>query len=168
MARKHSRIAAVVTALLAGGLAAYALRPAPGTATATLAARNPAVEVRTQVIRRTIHVIRHEPGARLPGPRGSSVVAVGAHRHGHVATAASGSHHSTSGARSAAVATRVSGSHSPSSTGSAGSGAPVSTRASGSHSASSSGSAGRPVTRSSGSSHHGDGGGDGHDGSDDN
>ena len=71
MRTNYSRIAAVVMAISAGGLAAFALRPAAGTGTLALAARNPAVEVRTQVIRRTIHVIRHEPGARLRGSRGS-------------------------------------------------------------------------------------------------
>ena len=67
MRRKYSRIVAIAMAAVAGGLAAFALRPAAGTSTATLAARNPAVEVRTQVIRRTIHVIRHESGARAAG-----------------------------------------------------------------------------------------------------
>src|SRR5207248_724385 len=86
MRRRYSRTAAVVLALLAGGLAAFALRPTAGTSTTAVAARNPAVEVRTQVIRRTIHVIRHEPGARLRGSRTAPSVVV--RPHGRVTTGA--------------------------------------------------------------------------------
>ena len=88
MRTNYSRIAAVVMAISAGGLAAFALRPAAGTGTLALAARNPAVEVRTQVIRRTIHVIRHEPGARLRGSRRSPALVVAA--RGRARTVASG------------------------------------------------------------------------------
>jgi len=74
MRRSHSRIAAAITAVAAGGAAVYALRPADKPVV-TLAARSPAVEYRTQVIRRTVHVIRHESAAHFPTPRG--VVATG-------------------------------------------------------------------------------------------
>lgn len=186
MRRSHSRTLAVVLAVAAGGLAALALRPAAGSSTGTLAARNPAVEVRTQVIRRTIHVIRHEPGARLPGSRrSSSTVVVAGHGHGHARTGASGSRALKSGPRSAAVATRASGGHAagaarvsgasaPVSTRASGSrrsstpapaGRPVATRTSGSHSGSSAGSPARAVTRASGAGHAGNhDGGDGHGG----
>ncbi len=179
MRTKYTRIAAVVMAITAGGLAAFALRPAAGSGTATLAARNPAVEVRTQVIRRTIHVIRHEPGATLRGSRGSSAVLVAG--HGRARTAASGKHGSAhgTGTASAAVATRASGAHTVGSSPSSASGVPVATRSSGSHSSGSSSAVGgqghpvatrssgshgtassRPVTRSSGGG-HGEDGGDG-------
>jgi hypothetical protein len=193
MRRSHSRVAATVLAAAAGGLAAFALRPAAGTTTATLAARNPAVEVRTQVIRRTIHVIRHEPGAALRGARGPSLRAV--NRSGptppRVRTAASGAHRASTGpvaGASVPVSTHSSGPHggstspSPShpvttrsSSGPHGGSTspspshPVTTRSSGgSHGGSSGPSAGMPVTRSSGGAHgHGDDGGDGNGGRDD-
>jgi hypothetical protein len=175
MRTRHSRIAAAVLAVAAGGLAAFALRPAAGNSTGTVAARNPAVEVRTQVIRRTVHVIRHEPAAALRGSRSPTSIVVGGHgpsRGGaHVArTGASGARRSAvgAGATPPAVATRASGRHSG--TGVSGPGvssAPVSTRASGSHSGTSAGSPGRAVTRSSGGGQHGgDDGGDGHGGDD--
>jgi hypothetical protein len=184
MRTRRSRFVAAVIALVAGGLAAFALRPSEGATTGTLAARNPAVEVRTQVIRRTIHIIRHEPAASFhaSGSGGASA--------GHAATASapvstrtSGSHGSPSAPASAPVSTRTSGSHgspsapasAPVSTRTSGShgapsapaSAPVSTRTSGSTGASSGGSSGRPVTRSSGSGQKGrDDGGDGHNGGD--
>jgi hypothetical protein len=187
MRRRHSRIAAIVLAAAAGGLAAFALKPAAGTSTATLAARNPAVEVRTQVIRRTVHVIRHEPGAALRGSRGPSAVVVAGARPGHARTAASGAHRATAGTGVAAVATRASGGHRTStgqptgssvpvtthSSGSHGGSAPtpathpVTTRSSGSHGGSSGPSSSRPVTRSSGGGKHGGDGGDGNGGGDD-
>lgn len=189
MRSRHSRTLAVALAVAAGGLAAFALRPAASTSTATLAARNPAVEVRTQVIRRTIHVIRHEPGAGLRGPRASSPIVVSGRGHGHARTGASGAHRSSAAANGAAVATRASGGHGAAAghvtgtgapvgtrtSGSRGSSAParagrsVSTRTSGSHSGSSAGSSVRPVTGSSGAGHKGgDDGGDGHGGGGDN
>ena len=139
MRKQYSRIAALVMALTAGGLAAFALKPAPGNTAATLAARNPAVEVRTQVIRRTIHVIRHEPGARLRGSRGSgALVVAGRARPRAAATRASGAHAGGTGqshASAVPVATRSSGSHSAAASPSpAAQSHPVSTRSSGSHS----------------------------------
>ena len=188
MGRKNSRTAAIGIAAAAGALAAFALRPAAGTTTATLAARNPAVEVRTQVIRRTIHIIRHEPGAALRGSRSPSTVVVAGRGPvaGHARTAASGGHRSASSFAAATAVTRASGAHGQSTghtpasvtpvvthaSGSHSSAAapalashPVSTRTSGSHGTSSSGSSGRPVTRSSGGGHGGgDDRGEGHGG----
>jgi hypothetical protein len=153
MRTNHSRIAAVVAALAAGGLALFALKPTSAPP-ATLAARNPAVEVRTQVIRRTIHVIRHEPGAGLGTSRSSSVVVTGG--HGSARTGSSGAHGATSSVGVGGVATRTSGSHATT----IGAGGPVSTRTSGSHG---SGTSGAPVTRTSGGGHSGDGGDGRHD-----
>ncbi len=66
----NARIAAVATTFAAGVLAAFALRPSTsGTSSATLA-RPQAAEVRTQVIRRTVHIVRHE---RPPRPRNGAV-----------------------------------------------------------------------------------------------
>jgi hypothetical protein len=182
MRRRHSRTAAVAVALAAGSLAAFALKPAAGTSTATLAARNPAVEVRTQVIRRTIHVIRHEPGAALRGSRGSSAIVVAGHaQKARARTAASAAHHLPAHASATAAVTRTSGTHAsspapatshPVSTRSSGTHAaspapatshPVSTRSSGSHSSSPTAASSKPVTRSSGGGgKRGDDGGDGH------
>lgn len=155
MQKKYARGLAAVAALLAGGLAAFALRPS-STPTTTLAARNPAVEVRTQVIRRTIH-IGHAPGASVHSS-GATVRSVARPR-----TGTSGAH----SAASTAVATRTSGS--PAATGA---GAPI-TRTSGSAApaagapartrTSGGATSGRPVTRSSGG-----GGKDGGDGGSDN
>ena len=110
----HTRIAAASAAIAATGLARLSLRPAPQSHVA-LAASNPAVEVRTEVIRRTIHVVHHVK------PRASSRVLTGtrswqprprtlgsrpepAARHAHARRAGS-----TGSAT--AVATRTSGSH---------------------------------------------------------
>jgi hypothetical protein len=57
MSKAHSRLAAALAAALAAGLVGFSLRPSSA---APVASRNPAVEVRTQVIRRTIHIVRHE------------------------------------------------------------------------------------------------------------
>jgi hypothetical protein len=158
MRRRYSRAVAILMAVAAGGLAAFALRPAAGSSTAALAARNPAVEVRTQLIRRTIHVVRHEPGAAMRGVRGSTAIV--AHGRGHARTTASGRDHSAgaAGHGGVAVATRTSGGHAASTSRTAGTSAPVSTRASGSHSSSSNGASlaprrtsGRVSTRASGS-----------------
>ncbi len=179
MRLRYSRAVAAVTAIAAGLLAAFALRPSSSPSTATLAARNPAVEVRTQVIRRTVHVIRHEPGAGLKGAHGANGMVVGGHRsagsagYGGTAASAAGVATRTSGSHAAGVSsavsagsgapvtTRTSGSHASAPT-SASAGAPVSTRTSGSHGSSAGGSSsGRPVTRSSGA--HGGGEDGGHD-----
>jgi hypothetical protein len=158
MRRKYTRIVATLTALAAGALAAYALRPAPGT-TVALAARNPAVEVRTEVIRRTIHIVKHVPGAGAGGYRSP----MSGHRGGYVRTGASRLHSgAASGASPGVVSTHVSGSHA-SAGGTTYAAAPVTTHTSGSHGASSggssggSGSSGGTVRTSTSGSKHGSG-----------
>jgi hypothetical protein len=167
MRRTHARLAAVATAFVAAVVAGYALRPAPNTA--VLAARKPAVQVQTVVVRRTIHIVKHEhpPVAAGPGGLGGSFSAGGTAPRTHT----SGSH--AAGAGAVAVRTRVSGSHSigaPSGAavttrtssgagGSHGSSGPVTTRTSAGHA----GSGGTVSTRTSGS--HGTDGGDGGNGS---
>lgn len=159
---------AVATAFVAAVVAVYALRP-PAKTAVTLAARKPTVEVRTIVIRRTIHIVKHEraPVAAGPGAHPGSFYAPGT----GVRTHTSGSH--AAGAGAVAMSTRVSGSHgvgasagapvttrtSPGAGRSQGSSGPVTTRTSPGH-----GGSGGPVsTRTSGS--HGGEGGDGGDGS---
>ena len=97
MRRSHTRTAAAITAVAAGGLAAFTLRPADTPTAATLAANTPPVEVRTQVITRTVHVIRHQSGAHHPGRRGAIATGTpgsskGGSAGGAVRTSASGSH----------------------------------------------------------------------------
>ena len=58
MQTNQIRAAGAIAAVIAAGAVGYSLRP--GTQPVALAARNPAVEVRTVVIRRTIHIVRHE------------------------------------------------------------------------------------------------------------
>jgi hypothetical protein len=162
---KHTRSAAAITAIAAGSAAVYALQPADKPI-ATLAAHTPAVVYRTQVIRRTIHVIRHEHAAHFPAPRGAVATGGrGASSAGRPITGASKSHAgSSSGASGAAVsgavATRTSGSHAavPVSASAGPSGGAVTTRSSGaSHAVSGTtapASGSRPVTtRASGASH---------------
>ena len=151
MRTTYTRTVAMLTALAAGVLAAFALRPSPAT-TVTLAARNPAVEVRTEVIRRTIHIIKHVAGA---GGFGSPAGAAYGHRSGSVRTGASRSHSAGAPAgNGVAFTTHVSGSHS-SAVGTTYAGGTVRTRTSASrHGSSGSGSTGGPVTtRTSGSRH---------------
>jgi hypothetical protein len=179
MQRRHSRAAAAVAALAAGGLATYSLWPSQNSTVATLAARNPAAEVRTQVIHRTIHVVRHEPGAgRLSARQATQRGFV--QGRGHTSTSASGSHGAASPSGAGGVTTHTSGARAASGTsagaagpvsthssGSAavvgspsGSGAPVTTHSSGSHSsASGSAPASGPVTTHTSGSHRGTSGG---------
>src|SRR5581483_7478030 len=94
MRNRHSRAFATLAAITAAGLAGYSLWPPHNSTPKTLAARNPAVEVRTQVVRRTIHVARagaghaSQSGSARYGRRGA---AVSGQRGGHIATGASGS-----------------------------------------------------------------------------
>jgi hypothetical protein len=95
------------TALAATALAVLALRPSSRTAP-TLAARNPVVEVRTEVIRRTIHIVKH---VSTPGTRGGSVAVQSGRGAPPIRT--STSRHSPVGSTSAgAVVTRTSRRHS--------------------------------------------------------
>ena len=59
-----TRIPAFAAALAAGALAAYTLRGASPSTLPEAQLQRPAAEVRTQVIRRTIHVVRHEKPPR--------------------------------------------------------------------------------------------------------
>lgn len=169
MRTTNTRIAAAVTVLASGGLSAAVLQPGSGSRSASNAAlQQPAVEVRTQVIRRTIHVVRHERPPRAQRPHGEPSGA-----RGSAAGSGSAGGAVAPGAGAAAVRTASSGSHANAGAGvgvSAPSAAPaprVRTRTSGaSRGGSTSGGAtsgggakGAPVrTRTSGGSHHDDGG----------
>jgi hypothetical protein len=183
MRTRHTRIAATTAAVAAGVLAAMSLRPAAH-ATPTLAARNPAVEVRTQVIRRTVHVSGGGRHGSSParGPAGTvGLVRPGASHRG--ATRASGSHTGAAQPHPAApVATRPSPGHtspgqpapathpvttrpSPGHAGSAPATSaprPVVTRPTPGHSGTApSASSGAPVSTHTSGSRHGDDGGEG-------
>lgn len=180
----NARIAALATTLVAGVLAAFALRPSTSSTGSAAHVQQQAAEVRTQVIRRTVHIVRHErpPRARTTAGRGAagSTVALGAAGTSRVPrTGASGSHSSavglatgvaaprtrtsgastgvtpSTGSTAAPVRTRTSGTSAAGAPSTSGSGAPVRTRASG---GARSGGSGAVRTRTSG----GDGGG-GHD-----
>jgi len=165
MRKTHGRILGSLAAVLAAGLAGFSLRPSPHPVT-TVASRNPA-EVRTQVIRKTIHIVRHQGAGQAAGRHGRPGTAAGSTSGNvrSVRTGASRSHPAgASGtAGSSAVTTRTSASGAASA-GSAGSavtspGAPVTTRTSASHGSSStppaggSGTAGKPVTTRTSASH---------------
>lgn len=146
MRTRHTRIAAATAALAAGVLAAMSLQPGAH-ATPILAARNPAVEVRTQVIYRTVHVSGGgRRGSSSPrGPAGAvGLVTPGASGGG--ATRASGSRTGAAQPHPASpVATRPSPGHtSPGQPAAAAH--PVTTRPSPGHAASApAASAPRPV-----------------------
>jgi hypothetical protein len=136
MARTHTRLIGAVAALIAAGLAGFSLRSQQATLT-TIAARNPTTDVRTQVIRRTIHITRHEHARHGIGPSaGTSGVSTRRAIRGPspVHTGASGSHTvgagTTGSAASAAVTTRASTHGSGASTNASGG---VTTRSSGGH-----------------------------------
>jgi len=163
-----TRIAALASALVAGALAAFVLRPSLGATTGSAAhVQQPATEVRTQVIRRTIHIVRHERPPRDRAPRGASaaggatvVASVGAAPR----TATSGSRVAATGAPAGVSAprTRTSGASTGLAPATGSTGAPARTRTSGG-SGGSSPAAGTVRTRTSGGG--GDGGdhGQGHD-----
>jgi hypothetical protein len=132
----NTRIAALAAALVTGALAAYALRPGSAVTGPTARVQPQAVEVRTQVIRRTVHIVRHERPPRPRATHGASAAGSTATALARVGTAprtgTSGSHAALAGTPAAATAprTRTSGSTTavaPSS----GSSAPVRTRTSG-------------------------------------
>jgi hypothetical protein len=159
MRRRSTRAAAAVTALVAGGLAVFALRPTP-TKTATLAAANQPAEVRTVVIRRTVHIVKHHPiagaGSSIRGGAGHGATVhtgpSGSHGYasaaaGAVSTHVSGSHTIAGSSATSSVVTRTSPGHGGSGSGTGSSSAPVTSRTTphgGSHSGS--GSSGGPVT----------------------
>jgi hypothetical protein len=159
MGRTHPRIIGAVAAVLAAGLAGFSLRSQQRSPTTV---RNPAADVRTVVIRRTIHIVRHEHPKRGTGPHGPTLIAAAGVSHAAgpaVRTGASSSHAIGSGAvvaagGSGAVTTRTSAAHlssgpAPGTPGSTG--APVTTRTSAGHSTtgSSARSGGRLTTRTS-------------------
>lgn len=165
MRKTHTRIAGALAALLAAGLAGFSLRSQP-TSSVSLAARSPAPAVATQVIRRTIHIVRHEhprtPHGSPPGfPRRGGAGHANPARSVH--TGASGSHAAGSAgalvaAGGGAVTTRTSPSHTSAGSapsGSTATGAPVTTRTSPSHASTGSAPSGsapagtRPTTRTS-------------------
>jgi hypothetical protein len=92
MRTRHTRTAAATAALAAGVLAAMSLQPGAHAAP-TLAARNPAVEVRTQVIHRTVHASSGGRHGSSParGPAGTVGLVTPGASHGGT-TRASGSH----------------------------------------------------------------------------
>ena len=110
MRKRHSRIAAVAATAAAAALAAYALRPTAASTPTAGAAGNRAAEVRTQVIRRTIHVVHHAPATSGAGSTGTSSRQPSAYAQapGSIRTGASGGHARSYGA-SGSLATRASG-----------------------------------------------------------
>jgi hypothetical protein len=149
-------MAATATALATAALAVLALRPSSKTAV-PLAARNPAVEVRTVVIRRTIHIVKHEHAPGTPGLNGHGPTPSRAGTAPRTST--SGSHAAGSPAATAGtVSTRTSGSHGVAA---APGTAPVTTRTSRASGSSPVGSSGKPIstrTSASGGGHGGEGG----------
>lgn len=155
MQTNHTRAAGAVIAVIAAAGAGYSIRPSAQPA--ALASRNPAVEVRTVVVRRTVHIVRHErlrppgrhagaavvaPGSAAPHPAGQPTAQPGASS----AVRTSTSHHAAASAPAAAGGSSQS--------------TPVTTRTSASGGAGA--GAAKPVTtRTSGGQDHGDGGGDG-------
>lgn len=172
MRTSHTRSAAAITTLVSGAIAAYAITPRRGAGNAGSASGAQPAEVRTEVIRRTVHVIRHERPLRPPtgagdgreGSRGGALSAASARTGasgGHrLARAEAGVRTRTSGRPAAALApgstsvrTRTSGAVSRG-------GVPAAprTRSSGASGAVAGGAPGAPRTRTSGAAV---GGGDG-------
>lgn len=149
----NTRIAAFVSALAAGVLAALALRPGPHAAGSSAGAAAQVAEVRTQVIRRTIHVVHHErpprPHASAPRQTGGGASAASPAVH----TGASGSH-AAGGATAEAPRSRTSA---LSGSTPAASGTAPRSRTSGAGSATGGGSTTPARTRSSGAAGGGSG-----------
>lgn len=125
----NARIAAAATTFAAGVLAAFALRPATSSTSSATVSRPQAAEVRTQVIRRTVHIVRHERPPRARGGAGTSA----ARSTSAVRTRTSGTAAAGEPSRRGSVApvrTRTSGGGSPAAGGSGG-GKAVRTRTSG-------------------------------------
>lgn len=68
----NTRIAALASTLAAGALAAFALRSSPTTTGTATHVNQQAAEIRTQVIRRTVHIVRHERPPRGRAKHGLS------------------------------------------------------------------------------------------------
>ena len=185
MQTNQTRAAGAVVAVIAAVGVGYTLRPSGQQA--ALAARTPAVEVRTVVIRRTIHVVRHERVRRPVQPAGSSTAAAGpagaqsgsqstgqtaAQLATSTAVRTSTSHHAATASApqstsqpvaSTAPLKTAASKHAAASTQSAAGGtthsAPVTTRTSTHGSAGTTGT-GKPVTTRTSKGHGDDGGGD--------
>jgi len=166
----NARIAALATTLVAAVLAVFALRPSTSGPGSAVHVQQQAAEVRTQVIRRTVHIVRHErpprgrgtPAMGLPG----STATIGAAASPVPRTGTSGSHPGAAGAVTGVSAprTRTSGARTSPTPPTSSTGAPVRTRSSGTSAAGapSKGSSGAPVrTRTSGASTGGNSGGNG-------
>jgi hypothetical protein len=137
MGRRQTRIIGAAAALLAAGMAGFSLRP--GEQPATVAARNPAADVRTEVIRRTVHIVRHTHARHATAPRGrvsATVPSPGSRPVSPVRTSASKSRAGGSAGTvtaATAVTTRTSASHALANSspgGRAPAGAPIATRTS--------------------------------------
>lgn len=102
MQTNHTRAAGAISALIAAGGVVYALRPGTQLAAAQ-ADRNPAIEVRTVVIRHTIHIVRHErvrpPVVRAPATAGAARPPAGAQISATAGATlhTSSSHHASAG-----------------------------------------------------------------------
>jgi hypothetical protein len=153
------RTAGTAAAVAAAALAGFYLHPASQPAAAQ-ATRVPAVEVRTEVIRRTIHIVRHVHAAGAGGKPSPAIAAPGSPS---LATSPAGPR---PGATATPVKTRTSthGASAAPTTYAASHSAPVTTRTSahGTTSGSANGRAGSAPVTTRTSSHHGDdnGGGD--------
>jgi hypothetical protein len=64
----RTKIAAGATLLALGGLAGVALSAESRHATSSAATATPPVEVRTEIVRRTVHVFRHEKPKKVSTP----------------------------------------------------------------------------------------------------
>ena len=87
----NTRIASLAAALAAGALAAFALRPGDHGGVSAGATGAQVAEVRTQVIRRTIHVVHHERPPRARRAVAPGVTAARAGSGAALHTASSGS-----------------------------------------------------------------------------
>lgn len=165
-----TKLAGAVTLVALGAGAAIALRPAPGPTRLAGREQRPVVRVETQVIRRTIHVIKHRkpphPAVGAPPSRAAGAgAAAPAAPAAAIRTSTSGSGRPGSGTAVPAapvrsVRTRTSGAPAPAARRpSSRASAPVRTRTSGASQGPSKSAA--PIrTRTSGSGHEG---GDSHD-----
>lgn len=158
----HTRIAAGLTLVALGGFAGYAVNGSASSAPASSnnAATSQPVQIRTQTIRRTVRVVKHEKPKHPPAAAATPAPGVAP----RVAAAAPASRPATAVAAAPPAPARVSVTRTPVV---APSSAPVRTRSSGSTHATTPAVTHRPVkTRSSGST-GGKGGGEHEGGGDD-